>query len=115
MEIGDYVGLGDFFYLGGFGGISIGSNTIVGENLTVHSDNHNFEEADALIRDQGVLGRPVSVGSNCWIGSNVTILGGVTIGSGCVVGAGSMVTRSFPDNSIIIGSPATLLRSRVPT
>ena len=61
VEIGDYVGLGDFFYLGEFGGISIGSNTIVGENLTVHSDNHNFEEADALIRDQGVLGRPVSV------------------------------------------------------
>jgi acetyltransferase-like isoleucine patch superfamily enzyme len=112
VKVGDYVGMGDGFYLGGFGGISIGSNTIVGERLTVHSDNHRFDNENILIRDQGVEGRPVTIGSDCWIGSNVTILGGVQIGSGSVIGAGSLVTRSFAKNSVIAGCPASLLRLR---
>lgn len=106
VNVGDYVGMGDGFYLGGFGGIEIGSNTIVGERLMVHSDNHFFDDMSLLIRDQGMERKPVSIGNNCWMGSNVTILGGVKIGSGSVIGAGSIVTRSFPENSVIVGNPA---------
>ena len=112
VNIGDYVGIGDGFYLGGFGGIEIGANTIVGERFTVHSDNHYFDDMSSLIRNQGVEKKPVSIGDNCWMGSNVTILGGVKIGSGSVIGAGSIVTRSFPGNSVIVGNPARLIRSR---
>tara|TARA_B110001450_G_C17632689_1_gene485913 strand:- start:896 stop:1585 length:690 start_codon:yes stop_codon:yes gene_type:complete len=112
VNVGDYVGMGDGFYLGGFGGIEIGSNTIVGERLMVHSDNHFFDDMSLLIRDQGTERKPVSIGNNCWMGSNVTILGGVKIGSGSVIGAGSTVTRSFPENSVIVGNPARLVRYR---
>jgi acetyltransferase-like isoleucine patch superfamily enzyme len=54
------------------------------------------------------------IGPNCWIGSKVTILDGVTIGEGCVIAAGSVVTKSFPDYSVIGGVPARVLRSRLP-
>lgn len=113
VDLGDYVGIGDGFYLGAFGGITIGSDTIIGERLTVHSDNHLFDNPDLPIRAQGVIAKPVKIGQNCWFGSNVTVLGGVVIGSGCIVGAGAVVTKSFPENSIIVGNPAKIINKRI--
>jgi len=110
--VGDYVGIGDGFYLGGFGGISIGADTIIGERLTVHSDNHLFDDCSQPIRTQGVVKKKVNIGRNCWFGSNVTILGGVDIGEGCIVGAGAVVTKSIPSFSIAAGNPAKIIRER---
>ncbi len=112
VRIGNFVGMGDFFYLGAFGGIEIGDETIVGERFTVHSDNHDFADQDTAIRRQGTTGMPVRIGARCWIGSNVILLGGVEIGDDVVIGAGSVVTKSYPSGSIIAGNPARLLRNR---
>lgn len=112
LKIGYGVGIGSFSYLGCGGGITIGDNTIIGERLTIHSDNHNFIKQDVLIKLQGVNKMPVSIGENCWIGSNVTILGGVTIGNGCVIGAGSIVTKSIESNSIAVGNPCVVIKTR---
>jgi acetyltransferase-like isoleucine patch superfamily enzyme len=54
----------------------------------------------------------IKIGKNCWIGSKVSILDGVQLGNGCIVAAGAVVTKSFPDNSIIGGVPAKLLKTR---
>lgn len=110
--IGDFVGIGDGFYLGAFGGVEIGTETIVGERLTVHSDNHDFDDVTKAIRHQATTGLPVRIGARCWLGSNVTILGGVQIGDDSVIGAGSVVTRSFPKGSILVGNPARMIRNR---
>lgn len=53
---------------------------------------------------------PITVGNNVFIGNNAIIMPGVTIGDNVVIGAGSVVTRSIPNDSIVAGVPARVLR-----
>jgi acetyltransferase-like isoleucine patch superfamily enzyme len=110
--IGDNVGIGEFAYLGGGGGLEIGSDCIVGQYLSCHPENHNHSDLNNAIRFQGVVRKGIKVGQNCWIGSKVTILDGVEIGPGSIIAAGSVVNKSFEGNSIIGGVPAKLLKMR---
>ena len=54
--------------------------------------------------------KPVHIKRNVWIGVNVTILPGVTIGENAVVGAGAVVTKDVPDNAVVVGNPARVIR-----
>ena len=54
---------------------------------------------------------PIVIGKRVWLGSNVTVLPGVTIGDGAVVAAASVVTKDVPANSVVVGSPAKVVRS----
>lgn len=56
---------------------------------------------------------PVRIGENCFIGGRSLIMPGVTIGNSCIVGAGAVVTKSVPDNCIVAGNPARILREGV--
>jgi acetyltransferase-like isoleucine patch superfamily enzyme len=112
IVIGSNVGIGEFAYLGGAGGLKIGDECIVGQYLSCHPENHNYEKTSIAIRHQGVSRKGIDIGKNCWIGSKVTILDGVKIGAGSIIAAGSIVTKSFNENSIIGGVPAKLLKTR---
>lgn len=112
IKIGNNVGIGEFAYLGGSGGLEIGDECIIGQYLSCHPENHHYDILDISIRHQGVSRKGIKIGKNCWIGSKVTILDGVEIGNGCVLAAGSVITKSFPENSIIGGVPAKLLKTR---
>lgn len=110
IKIGDNVGIGEFAYLGGAGGLEIGNDCIVGQYLSCHPENHNYSEAHKAYRYQGVTRKGIKIGKNCWIGSKVTILDGVNIGDNCVIAAGSVVTKSMPANSVIGGVPAKVIK-----
>jgi acetyltransferase-like isoleucine patch superfamily enzyme len=112
IVIGSNVGIGEFAYLGGAGGLKIGDECIVGQYLSCHPENHNYEKTSIAIRHQGVSRKGIDIGKNCWIGSKVTILDGVKIGAGSIIAAGSIVTKSFNEKSIIGGVPAKLLKTR---
>lgn len=113
ITIGNNVGIGEFAYLGGAGGLEIGDDVIAGQYLSCHPENHVFSDLETPIRLQGVERKGIKIGNNCWLGSKVTILDGVELGDGCIVAAGAVVTQSFPDHSIIGGVPAKLLKTRV--
>jgi maltose O-acetyltransferase len=92
------------------GGISIGKDCLIGTSLQIYDT--DFHTTDPALRHKEVP-KPcrVIVGDNVFIGSDVTILKGVHIGNNCVVGAGSVVTKSFPDNLLIAGNPASKIRN----
>ena len=94
--------------------IELGERSQIQDNATLHTD----------------LGFPITIGDNCVIGHNVIlhgcmiasnsligmgaiVLNGARIGRNCLVGAGALVTegKEFPDNSLIVGSPARALRT----
>lgn len=52
----------------------------------------------------------ITVGENVWIGSSVNILPGVTIGDGAIIGMGSTVTKDVPQNAIVAGNPAKVVK-----
>jgi acetyltransferase-like isoleucine patch superfamily enzyme len=112
IHIGDNVGIGEFAYLGGGGGLEIGNDCIIGQYFSCHPENHHFNELQIPIRHQGISRQGIKIGRDCWIGSKVTILDGVEIGKGCVIAAGAVVTQSFPPFSVIGGVPAKLLKTR---
>lgn len=111
--IGSRVGIGEFAYLGGAGGLEIGCDCIIGQYLSCHPENHNYTDSNQLIRLQGVSRKGIKIGKNCWIGSKVTILDGVEIGDNCVIAAGAVITKSMPSNSVIGGVPAKIIKSTV--
>ncbi|MEZ9357193.1 acyltransferase [Vibrio breoganii] len=111
IDIGNNVGVGDFAHIGGAGGVTIGDNTIAGAYLSIHPENHKFSNISLLIREQGVSRQGITIGSNCWIGAKVTVLDGSAVGNGCVIAAGSVVRGCFPDNVVIGGVPARIIKS----
>ena len=111
IKIGNNVGLGEFAYLGGGGGLEIGDDCIIGQYLSCHPENHNFNNPHELIRLQGISRKGIKIGKNCWIGAKVTILDGVEIGDNCVIAAGAVVTSSMPSHAVIAGVPARIIKS----
>ena len=113
VRIGKNSSFSEFCLFGAAGGITIGDDVIAGQNVRFHSENHNYDDVDKLIREQGVNRKGISVGNNCWIGAGAVFLDGSSIGSGCIVAANSVVTKHFPDNVIIGGVPAKILKKRL--
>jgi acetyltransferase-like isoleucine patch superfamily enzyme len=109
---GDNVGLGTNCFFGAAGGIEIGDDTIFGNFVSIHSENHNYNNLKLLIRLQGVNRIGVVIGNNCWIGAKATILDGVEIGDNVIIAAGSVVIKGvYKSNSIYGGNPARFLKS----
>ena len=88
------------------GGIFIGEGALIGHNVVLATLNHAKSP-----KDRGsMIPAPIHIGKNVWIGSNATVLPGVTIGDGAIVAAGAVVTTDVPENTIVGGVPAKVIR-----
>lgn len=95
------------------GPVEIGNNVMMGPEVIIYTQNHEYKDTSHTMIEQGYQEyRSVVIGDDVWIGRRVIILPGVTIGNGCVIGAGAIVTKSFPEYSVIGGNPAKIIKLR---
>ncbi|MGX7151229.1 chorismate mutase [Enterococcus ureasiticus] len=88
--------------------ITIGDNCMFGPNAQLYAATHPLHPVK---RNSGLeYGKPITIGDNVWLGGGVVITPGVTLGNNVVVAAGSVVTKSFPDNCVIGGNPAKIIK-----
>ncbi|MCD8372862.1 MAG: sugar O-acetyltransferase [Clostridia bacterium] len=87
--------------------VKIGDNCFIAPQVGIYTACHPLDGRDRLLYE---LGKPVTIGDNCWIGGMAVINPGVTLGDMVTVGSGSVVTKSFPSNEVIAGNPAKIIR-----
>lgn len=87
-------------------GIMIGDGTLIGHNVVLATINHDL---DPQKRGDNILA-PITIGKRVWIGASAVILPGVRIGDGAVVAAGAVVTKDVPENVVVGGVPARVLK-----
>lgn len=112
IEIGDGFGIsGTTIY--STSSIKIGKNATIGANCKiVDNDFHPLdpEQRRLNLNETHTRRAPITIGDNCFIGMNSIILKGTTLGNNVVIGAGSVVHGTFPDNCIIAGNPAKIIK-----
>jgi acetyltransferase-like isoleucine patch superfamily enzyme len=115
LIIGNNVIMNRNVHIGCIEKVVIGDNVLFASNIFISDHQHGYIDK----RDLGIIPGsrslitrgPVIIENNVWIGENVAIMPNVTIGKGCIIGANSVVTKSFPKNSVLAGVPAKLIKS----
>ncbi len=112
VEIGDNFGIsGSTIY--STASVTIGKNVTIGANCKIiDNDFHpvDFEQRRLPINGHLAGKAPIVIGDDCFIGMNSIILKGSRLGDRVVVGAGSVVHGTFPDDCIIAGNPAKIIK-----
>ena len=113
LKIGNNSNIGPFAYIGCSGFIEIGDNVMISPRVSIFAENHDFDNPNIIMKEQGVTKKFVKIEDDCWIAANSIILAGVTIGKGSVIAAGSVVTKDVPAYSVVAGVPAEIIKSRI--
>ncbi|MGL4336231.1 MAG: maltose acetyltransferase domain-containing protein [Turicibacter sp.] len=89
--------------------VHIGANCMMGPGVHIYTATHPLNPIE---RNSGAeYGKPITIGDNCWIGGRVVINPGVNIGHNVVIASGAVVTKDVPDNVVVGGNPAKILKT----
>lgn len=112
IEIGDYSGIGVNANIPG--DTIIGNYVMMGPNVIIFPHNHEFKDLDTPMMFQGRTTKVRTViGDDVWIGQNVMITPGRHIAKGSIIAAGCVLSKDFPEYSVIGGNPSRILKSRI--
>jgi acetyltransferase-like isoleucine patch superfamily enzyme len=112
VRIGAKTVMGQECTISAFQHVAIGRECVVADRVMLIDFDHGVVEVERPIRLQGIYKRDVNVGNNCWIGYGACVLRGVTVGDNCVLGTSAVVTTDVPDNAVVAGIPARVIRMR---
>jgi acetyltransferase-like isoleucine patch superfamily enzyme len=112
VSIGAKSVLGQECTISAYQHVSIGRECIVADRVMLIDFDHGMVEVERPIREQGIYKRDVRVGHNVWIGYGACLLRGVTVGNNAVIGTNSVVNKDVPDDAVVAGIPARVLRMR---
>jgi len=115
IQFGNHVQINDYVHIGAIEHVYIGEESLLASKVFITDHNHGSFDQQTTTQElltapinRTLVAKPVYIGKRCWLGENVVILAGVTLGEGCIVGAGTIVTKSFPPYSVIVGNPGRL-------
>lgn len=89
------------------GGITIEDNVQIAPKVCLLTESHPLNPTER----QSLISKPIQIKKNAWIGANATILQGVTIGENAIVAAGAVVSKDVPDNTVVAGIPAKIIKN----
>lgn len=114
VVIGENSQINPFTVIYGGSGVFIGKNVMIAPNCMIAAGNHNMSRIDVPMMQAGNVSKgPITIEDGVWIGANSVITDNVTIGHNSVVAAGSVVTKNVDPYSIVAGSPARIIKSRI--
>lgn len=85
----------------------------IAHGVTILSTTHKFVDVNVNIKDQRIEEKKTIIENNVWIGAKATILSGIRVGRGSIIGANSVVTHNVPENSVVGGVPARVIKKRL--
>ena len=92
----------------------IGNNVMISRNVFILNRNHKFERTDIPINEQGFYdSKQTIIEDDVWIGLGTIMTPGRHVRKGTIVAMGSVLTKDFPEYSIVGGNPAKLIKSRL--
>jgi acetyltransferase-like isoleucine patch superfamily enzyme len=112
VSIGAKTVIGQECTISAYQRVSIGRECIVADRVMLIDFDHGVVEVERPIRLQGIYKRDVEVGHNVWIGYGACVLRGVRVGDNSVVGTSSVITHDVPENAVVAGIPARVVRMR---
>ncbi len=112
VSIGAKTVMGQECTISAYRRVEIGRECIVADRVMLIDFDHGVVEVERPIRLQGIYKRDVRVGCNVWIGYGACLLRGVSVGHNSIIGTNAVVTRDVPENAVVGGVPARILRMR---
>jgi acetyltransferase-like isoleucine patch superfamily enzyme len=106
IQIGENVFINHACSFLDMGGITIEDEALIGPRVNIITENHPLDPDNR----RALIAKPVTIKRKAWIGAGATILPGVTVGENAVVAAGAVVSKDVPDNMIVGGIPARIIK-----
>lgn len=111
IEIGDYSGIGINAHIPN--NTIIGDYVMMGPNCYILDANHSFDDLSKPMMFQGRNEiKQTIIGNDVWIGRDVLMMPGRTISDGSIIAGGCVLTKDFPEYSVVGGNPSKLIKSR---
>jgi len=104
IEIHPGVQIGKRFFIDHGAGVVIGETTVIGDDVVIYQG----VTLGGTGKEKGK--RHPSIGNDVVVGAGAIVLGNIQIGDGCRIGAGSVVTKSIPPETTVVGNPSWIIR-----